>query len=134
MARTEEEILAEIEQIEKEHTAPTQYQLFRGQDLSGRDFSGQDLTGCNFREVNLTGANFEDAILHYANFKDAILDGVKTNSGTKVYCTAWFVHGLKNKNAAFDNEEPEWMKTLDADREELYEIEEQKRRMENQDG
>ena len=81
----------EIESIEAANRADTQYQLFRGQDLEGRDFSGQDLTGCNFREANLKNCDFTGAILHYANFKDADVTGATFDANTKTSFSAWLV-------------------------------------------
>jgi hypothetical protein len=69
----------------------TQYQNFRGKDLTGTDFSGQDLTGCNFREANLTKCDFRGAILHYANFMNANIDSAIFDKDTKTSFSAWLV-------------------------------------------
>ena len=69
----------------------TQYQNFKGQDLTGTDFRGQDLTGCNFRDANLTNCDFRGAILHYANFMNANIDGAIFDESTRTLYSAWLV-------------------------------------------
>jgi len=104
--------LKKIEKFEKEiesirlnlnlNTAETQYQLFRGEKLTGVDFSNQDLTGSNFREAEFIGCNFNDTLLHYCNFKDAIFDDLSTFKGAKSSMSV----GLPANLPGLDNKTP----------------------------
>ncbi len=99
-----ENLMEEIDVIDRSNKAPTQYQNFRGKDMSGTDFSNQDRTGCNFREANLDGCNFSGTTLHYANFKDATTNNVIFDAGTKTFLSVWLVDApAKSKNHRASN-------------------------------
>ncbi len=112
-------IKLKIEALRDTHKASSQYQDFKGKDLSGHDFSGQDLTGSNFVEANLEGANFNDCILYYANFKDANTRLARFDRA-KVYGTPFqeeYLRHIRTSRSAGNDvvtDKPEWMKELDA--------------------
>jgi len=116
---TIQELQTEIQRIQSENTADTQYQDFQGQDLQGQDFTGKDLTGSNFRNANLENVNFSGAILTYANFKEANMTNVTISAETISYGCPW-IDALLADFATTNNTKPQWRKDLDVLEQELF--------------